>query len=237
MARFSDGSNRNMTTPSDTVPGLDNNDISIAFWFMKGTQPAAQQFIMLTQTATGGGSARYRLTSEAPGTSGFRVQFFCAFSGTNGLWTTSNDLSLNTPYHIAVTYNRSATTNDPTIYVNGASVAITETLTPVGTAATGGDSLKFWESASGVANDGEGTMSHFWAQGGIILDAAAVNRAKSWGRPQGGGHVYYPFVTDKLTNEGSDTGGTLTNSGTTMVAFPVPVIRPGTMAMTGMAGW
>lgn len=60
------------------------------------------------------------------------------FSTTNGIWlTTSATLTPGAWNHVVITYDGSATTNDPIFYLNGASVAITELATPVGTYRTG----------------------------------------------------------------------------------------------------
>src|SRR5262245_54205167 len=53
---------------------------------------------------------------------------------TDGRWTCPR--SLNVWEHHVVTYNYGATTNDPVVYVNGATVTVTETQTPVGTLGT-----------------------------------------------------------------------------------------------------
>lgn len=58
---------------------------------------------------------------------GFQVQF----STTDGLWTIP--FSLTTPFVLEVEYNSGATTNDPTITVNGVAATVTEAATPVGT--------------------------------------------------------------------------------------------------------
>lgn len=66
------------------------------------------------------------------------------WSGSAGTWRT--DSAYNTTgqwYHFAVSYDNSSTTNNPIIYVNGTSVAITETSTPSGTYATGSTSQNF----------------------------------------------------------------------------------------------
>lgn len=56
------------------------------------------------------------------------------FSTTNGVWLTSTaTLTAGAWNHVAITYNGSATTNDPLFYLNGANVTTTETSTPVGT--------------------------------------------------------------------------------------------------------
>ena len=47
-------------------------------------------------------------------------------------WKTNSTYAINNWYHVVITYNSSGIAFDPTIYVNGSSVAITETGTPSG---------------------------------------------------------------------------------------------------------
>lgn len=65
------------------------------------------------------------------------IRFDAARSSTQGSWQTNSAFGTAAWKHLAITYNTVATTNDPVIYVNGSSVAITEINTPVGTLPTG----------------------------------------------------------------------------------------------------
>lgn len=86
---------------------------------------------------TGTDTDEYNFIVQAAGGDLGKIYFGSHFSTTNGLWTTNSALSTGTLYQIAITYDGGATTNDPIIYINGASVAITESLTPAGTYRTG----------------------------------------------------------------------------------------------------
>ena len=234
MARNFDGTNDNLTAPDNSSSGLDNNDISLAFWYKKANQPGGtSEIVFLTMTQAGGGG-RYIVRAGAPASSGFRLEFVPSFSTTNGLWLTG-DVAVNTWTHFAITYNRSLTTNDPIVYVNGTSVSLTESTTPVGTGNTGGDTVRMGENATN-ASDMEGVLTHVCAIGGTVFSAANVNVARWWGRPIGGLQIYYSLITTKLGNDGSDAAA-LTATGTTVVADTTPVVRPGS-AMLGMGvGW
>ncbi len=74
------------------------------------------------------------LTDPAVGS--MKIAFWRDFDGAaDGLWkTTAVQISRWTWTHVAITYNDADVANDPIIYVNGASVAITEVTTPVGSA-------------------------------------------------------------------------------------------------------
>lgn len=63
-----------------------------------------------------------------------KISFSAHFSTTNGLWqTTNNVLTSNNEYRICVTYDGGNVANNPLIYMNGVSVAVTRVTAPVGT--------------------------------------------------------------------------------------------------------
>ncbi len=65
-----------------------------------------------------------------------KIKFFANFSTTNGIWQTNSSISTGR-HHVAITYNYSSTSNDPIIYIDGVSVSISESSTPVGSYMTG----------------------------------------------------------------------------------------------------
>ena len=64
------------------------------------------------------------------------IKFAQTFSGTDGGWRWDNVIAADgTLYSVCITYDRSATGNDPILYVNGVAQSLTsEYLTPTGTA-------------------------------------------------------------------------------------------------------
>ncbi len=69
-----------------------------------------------------------------------RFSFFANFNTTDGSWSTTNVVSSGLR-HFGVTYNYTSASNNPILYVDGASVGVTETSTPVGSYQTGTDSI------------------------------------------------------------------------------------------------
>lgn len=65
------------------------------------------------------------------------IRFDAARSSTQGTWQTNSAFGTSSFKHLAISYNTGATTNDPIIYIDGSSVAITETSTPVGSLPSG----------------------------------------------------------------------------------------------------
>ena len=60
------------------------------------------------------------------------IEFYQFFDGADGYWDTAKSIPLSDWTYVSVSYDNGATTNNPTIYVNGISVAITEEGTPTG---------------------------------------------------------------------------------------------------------
>jgi hypothetical protein len=64
-----------------------------------------------------------------------RIQFFHMFfdGAVNfGLWYNDTNLTADTWTHVAVVYNSSSTSNNPTMYINGVADTVTEHFTPTG---------------------------------------------------------------------------------------------------------
>ncbi len=76
-----------------------------------------------------------------------------AFSGDNGTWSTADDVVLtNKLNHIVVTYNSLSASNNPVIYVNGISLAVTEDNAPTSNASTDASSDLFIGNVDGTTN-------------------------------------------------------------------------------------
>lgn len=59
------------------------------------------------------------------------IALLCSWTSADGAWRMPAP-SLNTWAHVAVTYDRTSTSNDPLMYLNGASQTVTEFITPTG---------------------------------------------------------------------------------------------------------
>lgn len=174
-------------------------------------------------TITTGGWAVITETSGADA----RTTFLRNWSGGLAAWVPDAYGIVGTARaHVMLTYDGGATTNDPVIYLNGAAVAFTETLTPSGTVTSdAAQSLILGEDGSAASDNVQNVNTFLYHN--AIFTAEEVNRAKWWGRPFGGLQVYHPFFTDKVANEGAATAdGTAT--GATMASdFCPPCVRPG----------
>ena len=80
------------------------------------------------------GSAGWHLSTTGEAAGKVKLSFAIYFSTTFGTWgTTATEVTINTWTHILLNYNADNVANDPTLEVNGVSVALTESSTPVGT--------------------------------------------------------------------------------------------------------
>jgi len=79
---------------------------------------------------------------------------FTALFDTAGQWDTDDSIATGAWIHIGATYNKTATTENPTIYLDGVAKTVgsglTETVTPVGTINTGGDHFVVGETVGGA---------------------------------------------------------------------------------------
>lgn len=232
MARSFDGTNDNLTSADNAVSGINATLKTFSAWMYKTAQPAAAECWWVVCTAiTQPDTAK--MGCAVPAAAGYKLRFNVQLNIAAGIWT-SPDISLNARHHVAVTYDRGATTNDPVMYVDGASVTVTETQAPLGTFETGDDTQRFGENSS-AGQDYAGLLQHCVLVPNLLANAAQINRLMWWGR-YGGAAVVYPFVTDKLADEGSATD-TLTASGATMGNMVTPCVRPGSAMMGMEVGW
>jgi hypothetical protein len=111
---------------------------TIAFWHYAADVSAASECTLLKIfDGTGTDTDEYNVIFR-PDTQEQKIRFDVHFSTTDGSWyTTSNVLTATGWYHIAITYDGSATANNPKIFINGTSVAVTRNVAPVGTYRSG----------------------------------------------------------------------------------------------------
>jgi len=82
----------------------------------------------------GAGFVGYFLRTFGEAGGKVKLSFYQDFNTTDGGWNTSStEVTLGVATQVAVTYDNSDVANDPIVYVNGSSVALTEYLTPEGT--------------------------------------------------------------------------------------------------------
>ena len=118
-------------------------------------------------------------TSTSDGSSSCKLSFNAPFSETSGDWITNNrEMIYGEWQHIAITYSGSSTSNNPIIYINGISVAITRGSIPDGTISADTADL-YIGNRSATDRSFEGSMSNFTLHK-TILDAQTIKQfAKS----------------------------------------------------------
>lgn len=145
---------------------------SIGAWVKPASDGGGDSGRICEKDEAGNDGYLFFVQSEAAGF--VKVNLTKRFSTTAGIWATTNAVvPLNTFSLVGVTYNASATTNDPLIYVNGVSVSVTETQTPVGTASSDvGNDLCIGNRPSDDARGWDGSMDEFFMFKGKVLAAA-----------------------------------------------------------------
>lgn len=176
MARNFDGTNDNIGNENG-VGGIDVN----AFTLSVACRPADGNggMIWVGTTQFTSGTSRFFVVADFPGVSGFRLRFNYRFSSAIGRWEYQTDLTLNVWRNFVVTYDRSSTTNNPRLWVDGSEVTFTEVVAPSGTVATGQDSCRFGEDENATSDyEGDIAEAGFWDR--IVTDDEAVALSKGF---------------------------------------------------------
>lgn len=208
MARDFDGTNDRISFGSDASID-DFVAMTICAWVRAD---AAATDVILSKSNTGSGEGpSFYFDSD-------KLRLIRPFSTTDGDWNSgAASLSTGQLKHVAVTYDRGATTNDPVFYIDGVAQTTTEATAPVGTADADATQNLVAGETSGGFNDLDGLLGHI-VYHDAILTAADINRARWWGSPRGGPStvkIWHPLWTSDLANRGSATA-TGSATGTTM---------------------
>ncbi len=225
MARHFDGAGDNLRN-LDGFGGIDVDAFTIAFGFVPAEIGGGSSQNML-QTAAAFGSGQLRsgiFTSSAD-----VLSFVTNFSSTNGSWTWDTTVVQDQVYRMVVTYDRSSVANNPEFFIDGVKYTvgggITESATPVGTAASSTDSLTLGETVV-AGQDFEGDLFDvaFWST--TLGDNAclAISSGFSPSFYRTNGQFYYPLISSSLVDKWGRVALTATN--TTVVAHP-RTIYPG----------
>lgn len=134
---------------------------SVAFWVKPDDFGAAYEMLIISD---GTGTDTDELFDIVTQITTGKVGLVAHFSTTNGVWiTTSATLTAGAWNHVVVTYDGTSTANNPVIYINGASVAVTRSTAPVGTYRTGtAANLYIGTPSAGAALDGKITDARIY---------------------------------------------------------------------------
>ena len=143
---------------------------SVAFWVKPDDFGAAYELIIISD---GTGTDTDELFDIVTQITTGKIGLVAHFSTTNGVWlTTSATLTAGVWSHVVITYDGSAVGNNPVIYINGVSVAVTRSTAPVGTYRTGtGGNLYVGTPSAGAALDGKMEDPRIY---NVVLTAAQV---------------------------------------------------------------
>ena len=229
------------------VSGIDNAITTVGTWVQTVVLDGTRT-IFSTGSALSGGQNAFIMVTKSPVSVGWRLGFQHRYSTTTGEWTVDDDLALGTYFNLVVVHDRSNVANNPTIYIDGASVAFTEDVTPVGSPKTGVDSVSLGKNvAGGQIWDGiEGEVA-IW-DGALDPDdiasfAAGVSPIRLRSVPLA---AYWPLLSTGEELSGIGSGANLTLDSTTVMDhppvapqfgydldWPPAVVAAGTAALTG----
>ena len=123
-----------------------------------------------------GGGRWFAVTQDSVAAGFGDIQWNFDFSGTNGGWeTTTNGIAYGTWNHVAITYDSDAVANDPIMYVNGVSQAITENATPVGTRISDAGQNLFIGNRLDTARAFDGTIDEVRLYSDILTATEVLN--------------------------------------------------------------
>ncbi len=134
---------------SNVVDLIDVDAFTMAIWFyVTGYLKASVAFTTAVQVASG--STANRISLRNTDDTFVKVNFTTNFAPTAGRWAIDTGLSVNAWHLAAVEYDMSTPATPPVIYIDGASVAITQIRAPSGTKPTGISAVAFGRGQGGL---------------------------------------------------------------------------------------
>lgn len=146
---------------------------STSFWFNPDSDGEGNDGHIFDKNLPG--SDGWVLATANDNASAIDLIFVQSFSGTAGRWdTTTRPLSLNAWSHVVITYDSDSVSNDPTIYVNGTKVTISEVTTPVGTRSSDVGNDLYIGNRSGDDKTIDGTLDEVRFYNDILADNEVI---------------------------------------------------------------
>lgn len=241
MAIDLDGTNDYVDCGSGAT--LDNiTTVTYAVWIYADTLPTNALLFEKRPAATNDGPVFY-LGDPSGGLT--RIRFVQGWSTADAVWyTNSRVVSAGVWTHVAVTYDRSSTSNDPVFYLNGVSQTVFESTAPSGTVdSDAAVSLLLGIQTGGADNPFDGKMEDARVFNRILTADEAAILAAGYRGPLGGEvgwwschdflAVTHPdgttltVTTNNLPdlsgngNDGAPTGGVIARASDAPSAFPM----------------
>ena len=198
-----------------------------AAWFKADSLGESSIGFIISKRTGSGAAAGWKLGVTDSGTE--KLNVLCDFTGggsVDGDWDTPADsIILGQWHHAALVYDRSATTNDPVIYIDGVSQSITEVTTPVGSAVD--DSAQSFI----IGNNAVGSTTFDGSIGyvlyiGRLFSGWEVTQAM-WYPLSIPSALSQPIWGDTAEQDLSGNGNDGTVTGTTTVALGGPIVIGG----------
>jgi hypothetical protein len=116
------------------------------------------------------GTVGWRLYCDGSNT---KLTLLVVTGTTNGEWTFPIDMIGDVWQHVILTYDADASANNPVVYVNGASIAVTETGTPDDTRTSDAGATLYLASEASGGNYYDGSMDDLMFFGRVLGAAEA----------------------------------------------------------------
>lgn len=226
MARTTSGTNENLRNNN----GISNIDVNAFTMFGKvWVDSGATGTVYMTASAISSGNSAANFNIK----SGQIFRFNYRWSTTQGNWDDSaGGLSTGVWHAIAVAYDRSLTTNDPTVYIDGTKKTVgsglTEATTPAGTAKAGIDSVTMGENVGGGEDfAGRHAERAFWSR--ILSDDEMYALTAGDYSPDhfnNGLEAYWPIRGNSSPEPELVQGADLTLTGTSKSSHPRMLYMP-----------
>jgi hypothetical protein len=200
-----------------------SNDESIArrsfgVWVYLTTIPAAGQAYVIYDSNPQNSIPYFYLQEASPGVTALMV-FNTFFTGGQGVWYSDSNFGMNGWHLIGVTYDSTATTNDPIFYIDGVASTSGEVAAPIGTKSSEVGAAFRIGSWKNFASD------YTYSFKGKMFDPRVYNKivsASEWVTLYNAGVPDETLVTDGLVFQGmsvyADKGDADSLAGTTLTS-------------------
>src|SRR5574340_117091 len=134
-------------SPQDAI-GLQSK--TVAFELKMHTVAVSKLLFNIIDSGAAAGEESFQIRTSDSATR--KLLIISGWSTNAGVWTTTNDvLTAGTKHSIIVSYNAGSTANNPVVYVDGVSKAVTRVAAPSGTWARGKAQPEIYLGSKGTA--------------------------------------------------------------------------------------
>ena len=200
-----DGSNDDVTvTDAATIRDIFDSGGAVSFWINTDGVGSSTTDTILNKLRWSISLQEYE-----------KVTFTYDFTTTDGSWTSTSALTADLWFHVAISYNASSASNNPTIYLNGVEDTFVEGVSPVGTRVSDSGTNLFIGQTSANGNHFDGTLDEIKLYSTALtqseIEALALDPNSSITRITGG-DITTGTLSAISADLGTITAGTVTSA-------------------------